>query len=338
MSKTCLIQAATGANQWNGLGNGQSGPSLWTATDTTSGTVTLDEFGNVRVQRNGAFTSALAGAGESIFITGGTGLQPGVYTLADMQTAAIARLQGHRSMILPNRFTINYTGQPSDNDTITLGGVTYRFKTVTAQANDIFIGASATATYTSFLLALSLTGTAAGSGADYFTGTVSCPLWKSGGLVPLSAGAAGGFQVDVRIAYRTTLDPVISLANATSAGYSDLGALPPAGQVKTICTDATFRLCAARNDLWSGQGKVRDFRAMALSGTAPTIQVFSCGYVTVPGASSGPANGANDPLLAAPALALTAGLEVDLGDYIGQYGGILFRVAGTNPVVLINYD
>jgi hypothetical protein len=64
----------------------------------------------------------------------------------------------------------------ADGDTITLGSVTYRWKSTTAQANDIFLAASSDAGTIAGLNSLAKilngTGTVAASGADAYTGTV----------------------------------------------------------------------------------------------------------------------------------------------------------------------
>jgi hypothetical protein len=66
----------------------------------------------------------------------------------------------------------------SNNDTITIGGVVYTFKTtLTGAANEILIGANAAANLTNLQSALNLGGTI---GTDYGTGTVINPLVAGG--------------------------------------------------------------------------------------------------------------------------------------------------------------
>jgi hypothetical protein len=62
--------------------------------------------------------------------------------------------------------------QPSDGDTVTIGSVTYRFKNTMAQAYDVQIGASLTATLTNLKAAINNDGT---PGTDYGSGTVKNP-------------------------------------------------------------------------------------------------------------------------------------------------------------------
>lgn len=340
MSKTCLVQNATPANTWNGLGNGMSGPSLWNAGESfTSVTASIDDQGRVHLNKSNLGLSTNVGPGETLMVSAGTGLQQGFYEIGDRVSNNELVLACPKSYCIPQRFTVNFNGNPANNDQITLGGISYTFKTVTAAFNDIFIGANATATYTSFLAVLGLTGTAAASGADYFTASQANPLWQSGGINAAAGSATGTFYLDQRIGdYRTTADPIINTTGGTGLGLSDSAPIPPAGQTKIICTNASVRLVAARNDRWSGQNKIRDLKAVALSGTAPTITTFAGAYVLAPGASSGPFNSAHDPLTPAIALALPLGIEVDLGDFLGQNGGIAFRILGTTPVVLLTYD
>lgn len=81
----------------------------------------------------------------------------------------------------PEQFsTLTATGQPSDGNTATCGGVAYRFKNTLAQANDVKIGASAADTLQNLKDAINLSGTA---GTDYGTGTVRNPLCTATKLV-----------------------------------------------------------------------------------------------------------------------------------------------------------
>lgn len=59
---------------------------------------------------------------------------------------------------------------PTDGDTVTLDGTTYRFKTTMALPNDVKCGATATLTQQSLLKTINGTGTV---GVDYFAGTTT---------------------------------------------------------------------------------------------------------------------------------------------------------------------
>lgn len=65
---------------------------------------------------------------------------------------------------------------PSDGNTLTLGGKVYRFKTTMAAINDVQIGASATDTALSLKKAINLDGVA---GTDYYTGTTANAIYSA---------------------------------------------------------------------------------------------------------------------------------------------------------------
>lgn len=65
----------------------------------------------------------------------------------------------------------------SDNDTVKIGAITYRFKNTMAQAYDVKIGANAAATLANLVLAINGTGTA---GTNYFAGTEAHTLVTAG--------------------------------------------------------------------------------------------------------------------------------------------------------------
>lgn len=64
---------------------------------------------------------------------------------------------------------------PTDGDTLTIGGKTYRFKSTMAAINDVQIGADATATTLSLKKAINLDGIA---GTDYYTSTVKNQIYS----------------------------------------------------------------------------------------------------------------------------------------------------------------
>ena len=66
--------------------------------------------------------------------------------------------------------TLTLAVNPSDNDTMTLGAVTYRIKPSPSVANDIKLGATLAATQASIVKTLNGTGVA---GTDYFAGTTT---------------------------------------------------------------------------------------------------------------------------------------------------------------------
>lgn len=68
------------------------------------------------------------------------------------------------------------TGNPADNDTVTIGWTTYRFKNILAQAYDVLIGGSASASFDNLKSAINDTGL---EGTDYGTGTEVHPFFRA---------------------------------------------------------------------------------------------------------------------------------------------------------------
>ena len=87
------------------------------------------------------------------------------------------------------------TGNPANLDTVTIGSVTYRFVTALAQANDVLIGGSASASFDNLKAAIN---GATGAGTTYHAGTVAHPTAIAGAktattlaVVARSAGTDG---------------------------------------------------------------------------------------------------------------------------------------------------
>lgn len=93
---------------------------------------------------------------------------------------------------------IVFAANPDANDTISVGSVTYTFKSALAAANDVKIGADLTATLASLVAAINGTGTA---GTDYYTGTenlkalvvASAASGTTLNLTAVEVGVAGNF-------------------------------------------------------------------------------------------------------------------------------------------------
>ena len=92
---------------------------------------------------------------------------------------------------------LTFTANPSNNHTITIGNVTYKFATTPAAANDIKIGTDLATTIGSTVKAINGTGTA---GTDYYAGTadLSDLLEATGSstaitLTALSDGVEGNY-------------------------------------------------------------------------------------------------------------------------------------------------
>lgn len=92
---------------------------------------------------------------------------------------------------------IYFSGNPSNNDTVSVNGVTYTFKTaLTPTANEILIGDTAEDTAENLKLALNAED---GAGTAYATGTTRCKVARAemdGELLDIpTAGVAQGFAV-----------------------------------------------------------------------------------------------------------------------------------------------
>jgi len=72
------------------------------------------------------------------------------------------------------RNTLSITGAISDDETVVIGAITYRFKNTTTQAYDVKIGASDAITLDNLKAAINATGV--GDGTDYHSGTVAHTL------------------------------------------------------------------------------------------------------------------------------------------------------------------
>lgn len=105
--------------------------------------------------------------------------------------------------------TLAYAANPSNNDTLTIGGVVYTYKTVlTGAANEILIGASASASLDNLIAAI--TG-GAGAGTTYGTGTVAHTS------VTATAGAGDTMTVTA-LAYGVGGNSIATTETFTNAG------------------------------------------------------------------------------------------------------------------------
>lgn len=119
--------------------------------------------------------------------------------------------------------TLTLAVNPSDNDTMTIGAVTYRFRGTPAQVNDINIGPDLATTQGSIVKTLNGTGAA---GPDYFAGTTTPhPDVSAGGfaanasvLTARTAGAAGN-----EIMTTETFASTSNVFDATKLGATTAG-------------------------------------------------------------------------------------------------------------------
>lgn len=111
--------------------------------------------------------------------------------------------------------TITLAAPPANNDTVTVGTVTYTFKTgAVAGANEVLVGASATASAANLVAAINA---GAGIGATYGSGTVVNPdvtATAAAGVVTALAKVAGTAGNSIALAESGT-DITVSGANLT---------------------------------------------------------------------------------------------------------------------------
>lgn len=106
----------------------------------------------------------------------------------------------------------------SDGDTVTLAGVTYRFKTTPEAAYDVKIGASANATMDNLVAAINASGT---PGTEYFAGTAQHPLISS------SARSTATITLTARNkSYGNSLAATKSASHLTLGGANFSGGVP----------------------------------------------------------------------------------------------------------------
>ena len=139
-------------------------------------------------------------------------------SLTDVLRACL--VNGYGSVFAGGTITSNGTNV-SDGDTVTIGSITYRFKTAIAAINDVLIGASAAASLTNLVAAINLYGT---SGTTYFAGTNTNPdVWASAvtaTVVTLKAriGGTGGNSIGLA---RSAATLTVSGANFTGGSGSN---------------------------------------------------------------------------------------------------------------------
>lgn len=139
-------------------------------------------------------------------------------TMTDM-TAKITFIPCLTSTAVAATNTLTITANPTDNDTITINGRTYRFKGTLAAINDVKIGASLSATLTSLQKTINGTGVA---GTDMFTGTVLDAYVTAGTptstTILFTAKVAGSEANDITATNPVDTGGVITWAGATFSG------------------------------------------------------------------------------------------------------------------------
>lgn len=120
--------------------------------------------------------------------------------------------------------TITSTKDLADADTVTIGAVTYRFKTTPAQAHDVKRGTSEANTLDNLVKAVN--GTGVGDGTDYYAGTAQVPalVATSDGshIVTLTARLGGSHANGIALIEGTDGGTAFSITRAISGGAGNL--------------------------------------------------------------------------------------------------------------------
>lgn len=130
--------------------------------------------------------------------------------------------------------TLTFSGTGSNGDTVVIGGRTYTLKTALAAADDVLIGASATATAAN--LAAAING-AAGAGTTYGTGTAPNALVTAAaatGVVTLTARDVGDDGNEITT---TETSSGAAFGATTLTGGRDVGGVQPIG---VLCQAASL--------------------------------------------------------------------------------------------------
>jgi hypothetical protein len=139
--------------------------------------------------------------------------------------------------------TITQSGQPANNDTITVGGTTYTFKTaLTPAANEVFIGATAAATLANLAAAIGGFGVV---NTNYGTGTVphqTIQVTANSGTVLTLTAYVGGTGGNALVLTESATNYVVS-GSGTLSGGSGSVVTTSCGWSKpyTANSQATFR-------------------------------------------------------------------------------------------------
>jgi flagellin len=122
--------------------------------------------------------------------------------------------------------TLTAIGQPTANDTVTIGAKTYKFVASVSAANDVAIGGSVTATLANLAAAINGgagAGTAYGTGTTANTGVTAVAAGSTVALTAITAGAAGN-----ALATTSSSNAVMAFSGGTLTNGSDGGSLTSA--------------------------------------------------------------------------------------------------------------
>lgn len=119
--------------------------------------------------------------------------------------------------------TLTVTNNFSDADTVLLGGVTYRYKTTPAQANDIDVGASAEVSLDNLRKAINGEGSAGAT--TYFAGTATQPALLASNtatVLTVKARLAGSHANGIDFREGVDGGTTFSITRAISGGAGNL--------------------------------------------------------------------------------------------------------------------
>lgn len=127
--------------------------------------------------------------------------------------------------------TLSFSGNPADDDTVTVGATTYKFKNEMAAVNDIKLGASQSDSIATLVKVLNGTGA---SGTDYYAGTTtpnaSASAAASGAEVTVTAKSAGTAGNSVALA---ATGSAMTASGSTLEGGALSSVLPTVARVFT---------------------------------------------------------------------------------------------------------
>lgn len=119
---------------------------------------------------------------------------------------------------------LTVTGNFSANDTVIVGGVTYKFETTTAAANDIDVGADAETSLAN--LAAAINGDGEGDGTDYHAGTSTVPaVVATSTATTLTITARMGGSDGNNVEFREGVDGGTTFSITTAMANGSGGAL-----------------------------------------------------------------------------------------------------------------
>lgn len=124
--------------------------------------------------------------------------------------------------------TVTFSGNPSNNDTLTLNGVVITFKSSSPTGNQVLIGSTKEATAANLQLFLNQTTNASLTGANYSTAanilTIQYKTVGTGGNAYTLAESSSGITVSASTLTGGTVPSTVGYANAPASG-TDISAL-----------------------------------------------------------------------------------------------------------------